>query len=129
MHGMLPEPWRAPLCPDPGNAGASSLSDLFSSGRTTVPQSQYDSATRTGPGSRTHVCPGASEVDDLGTAVAVLLEAGALEAVEGVGDTLATTHDALILVVAEAALVADTHQRRRSHVGVAYGTFTVALVA
>jgi hypothetical protein len=55
------------------------------------------------------ICTGGAKVDDLGTAVAVLLKAGALEAVEGVGDALATAHHALVLVVAEAALVADAH--------------------
>jgi hypothetical protein len=71
----------------------------------------------------------AAEVDDLGTAVAVALEPRALEAVEGVADALAATHDALVLVVAERALVADARQRRRPHVRVAHGALAVALVA
>jgi len=73
--------------------------------------------------------PGAAEVDDLGAAVAVLLEARALEAVEGVADPLAAADDALVLVVAERALVADAHQRRRPHVAVAHRTLAIALVA
>jgi hypothetical protein len=70
-----------------------------------------------------------TEVDDLGTAVAVALEPRALEAVEGVADALAAAHDALVLVVAEGALVADARQRRRPHVRVAHGALAVALVA
>lgn len=34
----------------------------------------------------------------------------------------------LILVVSEAALIADTHQSCRSHVGIAHGTFAIALI-
>lgn len=71
----------------------------------------------------------AAEVDDLGTAVAVALEPRALEAVEGVADALAAAHNALVLVVAEGALVADARQRRRPHVRVAHGALAVALVA
>lgn len=75
------------------------------------------------------ICPRASQIYNLGTAVPVLLEARALEAVERVGDALAAADDALVLVVAEAALVADTHEGRGAHVGVAHGTLAVALVA
>lgn len=75
------------------------------------------------------VGPRAAQVDNLGAAVAVLLEARALEAVEGVGDALAAADDALVLVVAEAALVADAHERRGAHVRVADGALAVALVA
>jgi len=77
----------------------------------------------------THVRPRAAQVDDLGAPVAVLLEARALVAVEGVADALAAADDALVLVVAEAALVADAHQRRGPHVRVADGALAVALVA
>lgn len=73
--------------------------------------------------------PRAAQVHDLGTTIAILLEAGALEAVEGITDTLAAAHDALVLVVAEGALVADARQRRRPHVRVAHGTLAVAFVA
>ncbi|KAF7504070.1 hypothetical protein GJ744_002835 [Endocarpon pusillum] len=73
--------------------------------------------------------PGAAEIDDLGTAVAILLEAGALEAVEGVADALAAADDAFVLVVAERALVADARQRRRPHIRVAHGALAVAFVA
>lgn len=50
-------------------------------------------------------------------------------AVEGVADALAAADDALVLVVSEAALVADAHQRRGPHVRVADGALAVALVA
>lgn len=73
--------------------------------------------------------PGTAEIYNLGTTVAVLLEASALEAVEGVADPLAAAHDALILVVTEAALVADAYQGRWAHVAVAHRTLAVAFVA
>lgn len=83
----------------------------------------------TGSQKKTHIRPRTAQVDNLGAPVAVLLEARALEAVEGVRDAFAAAHDALVLVVAEAALVADAHQRRRAHVGIAHGALAVALVA
>ncbi|KAK3302167.1 uncharacterized protein B0T15DRAFT_487392 [Chaetomium strumarium] len=70
-----------------------------------------------------------TKVDDLGTPIPVLLEACALKAVEGVRDALATADHALVLVVAEAALVTYPDERRRPHVRVAYGALAVALVA
>lgn len=73
--------------------------------------------------------PRRAEIYNLRTPVPVLLQPGALEAVEGVGDALAAAHDALVLVVAEAALVADAHEGGRADVGVADGTLAVALVA
>jgi hypothetical protein len=75
------------------------------------------------------VRPTAAQVYNLRTPVSVLLQARALEAVEGVADALAAAHDTLVLIVAEGALVADAHQRRRSDVRVADWTFAVALVA
>lgn len=73
--------------------------------------------------------PRTTQIDNLGTTVAVLLEARALEAVEGVADALAAADDAFVLVVAEAALVADAHHCRGAHVAVADGAFAVAFVA
>lgn len=110
------------------------LSDLFFSGKITVARERTSVSNRStsifvGTGKKTYIRPRAAQVDNLGTAVAILLEAGALEAVKGVRDALAAAHDALVLVVAEAALVADAHQRRRAHVRVAHGTLAVALVA
>jgi hypothetical protein len=42
---------------------------------------------------------------------------------------LSTTYNALVLVVAKTAFIADSNQGCRSHVGIANRTFTVALVA
>ena len=75
------------------------------------------------------VRPRRTQIYDLGTPVPVLFEPGALEAVEGVRYSLAAAHDALVLVVAEAALVADAHEGGGPHVAVADGTLAVALVA
>ena len=72
--------------------------------------------------------PTTTQIYDLRTTVAVFLQARALEAVEGVGDAFATAHDALVLVVAEGALVADVGQGCWAHVGIADGAFAVALV-
>jgi len=58
-------------------------------------------------GEKTYVSPRATQIYNLGTPVPVLFEASALEAVEGVGYPLAAADHALVLVVAEAALVAD----------------------
>lgn len=121
-----------------------STSDSFSSGKTTVGQDAHVSKMSPlhvphrpqSPRPRalgwvqaTHVCPRAPQVYDLGAAVPVLLQPRALEAVEGVRDALAAAHDALVLVVPEAALVADAHQGRGPHVRVADGALAVALVA
>ena len=73
--------------------------------------------------------PTTPQIDNLRTPIPILLEPCALEAVEGVADALAAAHDALVLVVAEAALVADARQRRGAHVRVAHGALAVALVA
>jgi hypothetical protein len=73
--------------------------------------------------------PGAAQVDDLRTAVPVLLQPGTLETVKRVGDAFAATYDTLVLIVAEAAFVADADQGRRPDVAIAYGAFAVALVA
>ena len=73
--------------------------------------------------------PRTTQIDNLWTSVPVLLEARTLEAVEGVGDALAAADDALVLVVAEGAFVADAGERGRADVRVAYGALAVALVA
>jgi hypothetical protein len=73
--------------------------------------------------------PRGAQIYNLRTPVAVLLEARTFEAVEGVGDALATAHDALVLVVAEGALVADAGQGGGAHVGVTDGALAVAFVA
>ncbi len=70
----------------------------------------------------------ATQVDDLGTSVPVLLLHGALLAVVGVGDAGAAADNAAPLVAPVVALVADTHQRAWAHVGVANDAATVALL-
>ena len=73
--------------------------------------------------------PRRAEVDDLGTAIAILFEARAFEAVESVTNALAAADDALVLIVAEGALVADAHEGGRAHIRIANGALAVALVA
>jgi hypothetical protein len=73
--------------------------------------------------------PTTTQIDNLRTPIPVLLEPGTLEAVEGVGDALAAADDALVLVVAEGALVANAGEGGGAHVRVAYGAFSVAFVA
>jgi len=73
--------------------------------------------------------PTAAQIDNLRTAVSVLLQPRALEAVESVADALAAAHDTFVLVVAEGAFVADSNESGWSHVRVADGAFAVALVA
>lgn len=54
--------------------------------------------------------PRTTQIDNLGTAIPVLFQSGALEAVESVGDALAAADDTFVLVVAKGALVADAHE-------------------
>lgn len=73
--------------------------------------------------------PRTTQIYNLRAAISVLLQAGALKAVEGVRDALAAADDALVLVVAERALFADADERGGPHVGVADGAFAVTFVA
>ena len=73
--------------------------------------------------------PTTPQIHNLRTPVPILLEPRALEAIKSVADPLAAAHDAFVLVVAEAALVADAHERGGAHVRVAHGAFAVAFVA
>ena len=73
--------------------------------------------------------PTTSQIDNLRAAVPVLLQARALEAVEGIRDTLATAYNALVLVVPKGAFVADAGESRGAHVRVANGAFAVTFVA
>lgn len=75
------------------------------------------------------VRPATPQVDNLWTTIPILLEPRTLKAVERIADAFPAAHDAFVLVVAKAALVADADQGRRSHIGVAHGTFAVAFVA
>ena len=73
--------------------------------------------------------PRTTQVYDLRAPISVLFQPRALEAVESVGDSFTAADDALVLVVAERALVADAHESGRAHVGVADRAFAVAFVA
>ena len=59
----------------------------------------------------------------------VLLLLRALLAVVGIGDARLATDDTATLIGAVVALVADTHEDARPHVGVADGALAVALFA
>jgi hypothetical protein len=73
--------------------------------------------------------PATPQIDNLRTPIPILLQPRTLETIESVRDAFPTAHDALVLVVAEAALVADAREGRGAHVRVAHGAFAVAFVA
>lgn len=89
--------------------------------------------------------PGTPQVYDLRTAISVLLQSGAFEAVEGIryplphissslsdqgrASYLATTDYTLILVVSKGALIADPHKSCRSDVAITNRAFAITLVA
>lgn len=73
--------------------------------------------------------PRTSQVYNLGAPIPILLQTRTLEAIERIADPLATADNALILVVAEGALVADADEGGRAHVGIADGAFAIAFVA
>jgi hypothetical protein len=75
------------------------------------------------------VRPRTTQIYNLRTSVPVFFQARALEAIEGVRDSFAAAHDALVLVVAEGAFVADAGESCWTYVGVADGTFAVAFIA
>lgn len=75
------------------------------------------------------VRPTTTQIYNLGAPIPILFQARALEAVEGVGNALAAAYDALVLVVAKGAFVADARERRGAHVRVADGALAVAFVA
>lgn len=73
--------------------------------------------------------PTTTQIYNLGAAIPVLFQSSALEAVKGIGDAFTAADDALVLIVAKGALVADTGEGGRAHIRVANGTFAVAFVA
>ena len=75
------------------------------------------------------ICPGTSQIYNLGASVAIFLQAGAFEAVKSVTDPLTAADDTFVLVVAEGAFVANADEGSGSDVRVADWAFTVALVA
>ncbi|KAJ4064946.1 hypothetical protein NW753_003391 [Fusarium oxysporum] len=68
------------------------------------------------------------KVYNLRTSVAILFKASAFKTVERVRDALTTAYNAFVLVIAEATLVTNAHERRGPNVGVAYGAFAITLV-
>jgi hypothetical protein len=72
--------------------------------------------------------PRTTQIYNLRTSVSILLQTRTFEAVESIGDTFTAADDTLVLIVAEGAFVTDASEGRRTHVGVADGTFAVALV-
>ena len=75
------------------------------------------------------VRPRTTQIDNLGTPIPILLQSRALETVESITDALAAANDALVLVVAKAALVADASDGSGAHVGVADRALAIAFVA
>ena len=96
--------------------------------------------------------PRTPQVDNLRTPIPILLQPRAFETVKSIRDTLlptthtlisearggkgreessylSTAHDALILIVAKRALVANSYEGRGTHVAIADGAFAVAFVA
>jgi hypothetical protein len=73
--------------------------------------------------------PRTAQIDDLRTPITILLQSRTLEAVERIRYPFATADDALVLVVAEGAFVADADEGGGAHVGVADGAFAVAFIA
>lgn len=56
--------------------------------------------------------PTTAQVDNLRASIPILLQPCTLEAIERITDAFAAAHDAFVLVVAEAAFVADAHESR-----------------
>lgn len=75
------------------------------------------------------ICPRTSQIYNLGTAIPILFQSRAFKTVERITDPFATAHDALVLIVSEGAFVADAHESRWTHVGVAHGAFAIAFIA
>lgn len=73
--------------------------------------------------------PTTTQIDNLGTTVPVLFQPRTLKAIECVTDALPAAHYAFVLVIAKGAFVADFRKSRRPHVGVAYRTLSIALIA
>jgi len=73
--------------------------------------------------------PRTAQINNLRTAIPILLQPRTLKAIKRIRDTLTTANHAFILIVPEAALVADADEGRGADVGVADGAFAVAFVA
>lgn len=73
--------------------------------------------------------PRTPQINNLRTPIPIFLEARTLKAIKRIRNPFTTTYHAFVLVVAEGAFVADSHEGGGTHVGVADGTFSVAFVA
>ena len=73
--------------------------------------------------------PRAAQIDNLRTSIPILLQPRTLKAVERIRDPFAAADDALVLVVAKGAFVADAREGGGADVGVADGALAVAFVA
>lgn len=73
--------------------------------------------------------PAGAQIDDLRTPVPIFLEPCTLKAVESITDSFPAANNAFVLVVPEAAFVADAHECCGTNVGVANWAFAVAFVA
>ena len=73
--------------------------------------------------------PRTTQINNLRTPIPIFLQSRAFKAVERITYAFSSADDTFVLVVAEAALVADAHERCGTDVGVADGAFAVALVA
>ena len=69
------------------------------------------------------------KIDDLWTTVAILLQPSAFEAILRVADALTAADDALVLVVAKAAFIADADLGGRPYVAVTDWALAVTLFA
>jgi len=73
--------------------------------------------------------PRTPQINNLRTAIPILLQPCTLKAIKRIRNTLTTANHAFILIVPEAALVADADEGGGADVGVADGAFAVAFVA
>jgi hypothetical protein len=73
--------------------------------------------------------PRTTQIDNLGTTIAILLQTRTLKAIEGVTDPLTTADNTFVLIVAKGAFVADAHECSWADVRVAHGAFAIAFVA
>lgn len=73
--------------------------------------------------------PRTAQINNLRTSIPILLQSRTLETIKRIRDTLASAHNAFVLVVAEGAFVANSDEGSGTDVGVADGTFAVAFVA
>jgi hypothetical protein len=74
-------------------------------------------------------CSTTTQIYDLRTSISILLQSCAFEAVKSVRDPFTTAYHTLILIVSEAALIANPDESCGANIGITNGTFAIALVA